>query len=963
MVKTPKAREKVVSDWNEKGGVLIMTYDMYSRLTGAEPPPKKDDGVPKRDHLTGETYEPFENMNNNRRRRNSQGNENLGGASRVREKKPDDEKQREEQSNFHKKMKKMLDETTELLIIDEGTRLKNHRSVFAYNINKMKTRNRIILTGTPLQNHLGEYYNMVNFVRKNYWTREDFNTLFMLPIEQGSTRDAGREAVEQMKKQSYILVHELKKFVNRQDQQILLDSLPPKREFVISFKIGAVQRQLYNNFLSSKVLGSLKRNVLFWAAMLQKIINHPDMLYIYCKRAGIATEEEQRNWEQSLRRREALEDEASDDEENFQPPIKKQRLNNVKQEFISVDDDDDEIFSPPRMPIMPRPPSLNMQEPITIDDDDDIEPMKPMIKPEQQVRPSPRQSSVKAEPRTSPVRTPIRRSSPSATPPQRVKAERAPQPEEEDEIDQLINNPPTPKEISRSRNKKRKLPQQKKKQKKKASVEDNFIDEEEQEQAELEEIFNGEDEVDGDDDFAWAKPVLQPQYRKSRAWHSPKMEFLLRLIGKCYETGEKMLIFSQYTEMLDVMENIFKHNPITMENGEKRVLEDEIDYLRLQGSNSTKDRQRMIDEFNNEDTEVKLFLISTMAGGQGINLTAATRVVIFDVTYDPTWSSQAIFRAYRFGQKKPVHVYRFVTCGTVEEKIWKRCVGKMWMARRIVDDKTPERKLNLDDLRLFVSDGRIDEDPSEPLLNPAVYENDDFLKDLVGTNSRYDATVIASDVMNPVHVLERDFSQPSPSSSNSMKQEIKIDDDDEDLSFTEEIINRPIAPPPVQRRMDEDEEEILPYRPGADDMYIQDQIEAEFNARTKIKSIFHFESLYIEDRNDRISEAEGKIGLEEYNTQREQMRRLREASGQNEQDSDEEGMPQMPIPMPMPQPRRRRAQVPPMQVPPPIQPNYAPVDPRLAQILPPSILQMFGRLNQAARDAILRNWSWNNVNN
>ena len=133
---------------------------------------------------------------------------------------------------------------------------------------------------------------------------------------------------------------------------------------------------------------------------------------------------------------------------------------------------------------------------------------------------------------------------------------------------------------------------------------------------------------------------------------SGKLEALRELVGECVEGGHKVLVFSQFVTMLQLI---------------KTALEkDKVVYEYLDGN--TKDRQERVDRFQTDPT-CSVFLISLKAGGTGLNLTAADTVVHFDPWWNPAVEEQATDRAHRIGQSRVVSVYRLVAQGTIEEKI------------------------------------------------------------------------------------------------------------------------------------------------------------------------------------------------------------------------------------------------------------------------------------------------------
>jgi len=150
---------------------------------------------------------------------------------------------------------------------------------------------------------------------------------------------------------------------------------------------------------------------------------------------------------------------------------------------------------------------------------------------------------------------------------------------------------------------------------------------------------------------------------------SAKLEMLMELVQELREEGRRILVFSQFTSMLEIIE--------------EQMIHAKIAYSKLTGS--TLKRQEQIDRFNADETE--LFLISLKAGGVGLNLTKADVVIHYDPWWNPAAQDQATDRAYRIGQDKPVFVYKLIVENSVEEKIVQMQEDKKALAQAIYEGK------------------------------------------------------------------------------------------------------------------------------------------------------------------------------------------------------------------------------------------------------------------------------------
>ena len=154
---------------------------------------------------------------------------------------------------------------------------------------------------------------------------------------------------------------------------------------------------------------------------------------------------------------------------------------------------------------------------------------------------------------------------------------------------------------------------------------------------------------------------------------SSKLEQCIEIVKDATEAGHKILLFSGYTSMFELIE--------------KELKEREINYFKLTGSTKVDERIRMVDEFN-ENKDIKVFLISLKAGGTGLNLTGADMVIHYDPWWNASAENQATDRAYRIGQKNNVQVYKLITKNSIEEKIYELQQKKSGLIDNVLDTKT-----------------------------------------------------------------------------------------------------------------------------------------------------------------------------------------------------------------------------------------------------------------------------------
>ncbi|GAA6020666.1 hypothetical protein JCM10207_007817 [Rhodosporidiobolus poonsookiae] len=181
-----------------------------------------------------------------------------------------------------------------------------------------------------------------------------------------------------------------------------------------------------------------------------------------------------------------------------------------------------------------------------------------------------------------------------------------------------------------------------------------------------------------------------------------KMVILDKLLKSLKEKGSRVLIFSQMSRVLDILEDY--------------CLFREYQYCRLDGGTAHEDRMEQIDAYNAPGSEKFIFLLTTRAGGLGINLVTADCVVLYDSDWNPQADLQAMDRAHRIGQTKQVYVYRFVTENAVEEKVLERAAQKLRLDQLVIQQGRAQQQTkaaNKDELVDMIQHG------AEKIINSA----------------------------------------------------------------------------------------------------------------------------------------------------------------------------------------------------------------------------------------------------
>lgn len=212
----------------------------------------------------------------------------------------------------------------------------------------------------------------------------------------------------------------------------------------------------------------------------------------------------------------------------------------------------------------------------------------------------------------------------------------------------------------------------------------------------LKKLCNHPDLLNLPEDFAGSENILPEDFvhkdsrgrdRDVKTWYSGKMQVLDRMLARIRaDTNDKIVLISNYTQTLDIFEKLCRNRGYGS--------------LRLDGTMNVNKRQKFVDKFNDPEGAEFVFLLSSKAGGCGLNLIGANRLVLFDPDWNPAADQQALARVWRDGQKKDCFVYRFIATGTIEEKIFQRQSHKQSLSSCVVDSaEDVERHFSGDDLK------------------------------------------------------------------------------------------------------------------------------------------------------------------------------------------------------------------------------------------------------------------------
>ncbi|GAB2298415.1 hypothetical protein Dimus_032480 [Dionaea muscipula] len=256
---------------------------------------------------------------------------------------------------------------------------------------------------------------------------------------------------------------------------------------------------------------------------------------------------------------------------------------------------------------------------------------------------------------------------------------------------------------------------------------------------------------------------------------SGKMKVIDQVLKMWKEQGHRVLLFSQTQQMLDIMENF--------------LIANNYNYRRMDGSTPVKHRMALIDEFNNSDS-VFIFILTTKVGGLGTNLTGGDRVIIFDPDWNPSTDVQARERAWRIGQTREVTVYRLITRGTIEEKVYHRQIYKHFLTNKILKNPQQRRFFKARDLKDLFTLNDDEEGGSTETSNIFSHLSGEVnvLSTVNDSHGKQDPPTAAASKANGISE-ESNYELVMPSDDQKEKAEQKAREADEETNFLKSLFD------------------------------------------------------------------------------------------------------------------------------------------------------------------------------
>ncbi|GET88943.1 helicase-like protein, putative [Leishmania tarentolae] len=611
-----RQRIRIFSAWRRDGGVLLIGYEALVRLlqlvgedtilrpqSGVHSSTAGIDGDAGRNgatqptahafHLANytKTMSPQQRRSELQARRNDEGGMTCGGDA---------------------------DPFTELVVCDEAHRLKSVHLNVVTALRSLHPLRRLLLTGTPLQNHLREYWAMMDFCVHKYFSRKRFQEYFIQPIEASASTRASEKEVDLARKKTFTLIKEVRHFVQRVDSTPLRAELPPLHEYIVVVPPSPLQKELYRRFIRLvQHDGSQKLQFLPAVSYSGKIAAHPQLLFQMRGQFGEAKDKITASSTQGMGSS-GLDPQRSARDYHTAGIKRSNSGSSHYWDSSSMTDD------------LRRPHQKRHQE---------------------------------AERSTEGISHNTMGDSKDGT---RV--------EEQQEALVIVDSDAGSTSSSRS---------------------DDGNDEEH--------VFARATQQSFSSVYSAASLTYEELCVPPSPNYTPLLEdgvkllVAMRLVAAAIARDEKVLLFSLSTQLLTFLEsmiakvNIEWCRPVAASQRQKRAqLPRPIRYCRLDGSHRAAQRAAMLEAFDRPDGP-DLFLLSIKAGGVGITVTAATRVILVDTSFNPADDQQAIGRAYRFGQTRPVYVYRLMCYPTLEYSIFVQKLAKEWLFKTVIEESSVKR--------------------------------------------------------------------------------------------------------------------------------------------------------------------------------------------------------------------------------------------------------------------------------